>query len=258
MTIDVAVPSITFINGNYNVLYRLNRVPVKAIAFDVWNTLLDIGVIFNQIAYIVSNRFNSDIYKVAKCIAKAYSYAKKLRRYSDIDGLQIVFESQKNLANMINVDMDELLNIIDEAFKTVDINKLLFNDVIETLKILKRLDFKIGIIGNTIFWNSSYTKKILKQLGVLNYIDIALFSDEIRINKPDKKIFLDFSKAIGIEPEYIAYVGDSIVEDVGGALSAGMKAIYIDRSREKKIILGDLGIAIITNLLEVIDAIEEF
>ena len=258
MAIDIAVYPITFISSDYSTLHRLNTLPIKAVAFDVWNTLLDIEKVFQQIAHIVSTNLNAELYSVARSIARAYSSAKRLRRLGDLDGFQIVVESQKILANEIGVDVDTIKEVIDEAFSKADIGSLPFIDALETLKILKRLGFRMGIIGNALFWNSIYTRKILKQLGILNYVDVALFSDEVRINKPDRRLFLQFSKEIGIEPEYIAYVGDSIIEDIGGALSAGMKAIYIDRSRKEKVILGDVGIAIITSLLEVVDAIESF
>ncbi|MEM1560788.1 MAG: HAD family hydrolase [Ignisphaera sp.] len=259
MTIDavVSLPTV-FISSDYNPLYRLNTLPIKAVAFDVWNTLLDIGIAFNQLAYVASTKLGIDMHSINKSIIKAYNSAKRLRRYSNLDGFQIVVESQKILANELGIDVDTVMQIIDEAFSTVDINSLPFNDTKEILKILRRVGFKMGIIGNTLFWNSIYTRRILKQLEILDYMDVVLFSDELRINKPDRRIFLQFSKEIDIEPDYIAYVGDSIVEDVGGALSTGMKAIYVDRNRREKIILKDIGIAIITNLLEVVDAIDAF
>ncbi|MCS7111270.1 MAG: HAD family hydrolase [Ignisphaera sp.] len=230
--------------------------PIKAVAFDVWNTLLNIDEVFEQIAHTASDRLKINLQEVVKSIAHAYSSSKTLRRYGEVDGFQIVLESQKILARELSIDVDEVVEIINEALSLVDANDLLFDDAREILKILGRLGFKMGIIGNVVFWSSIYTRRILKQVGVLDYMDVVMFSDELRINKPDRRIFLKFSREIGVEPSYIAYVGDSIIEDVGGALSAGMRAIYIDRSRKEKIILGDVGIAIITNLLEVVDALD--
>ncbi len=247
---------IELITASHNSFYRLNVLPIKAIAFDVWNTLLSIDKVFSQIAYIASNMLNIDVENVIKTIEKVYRATKILRRYSDLDGFQIVVESQKILAKELNTDVDTVIKIIDEVFSSIDTNSLLFNDVKDTLKILKRLGFKMGIIGNVLFWSSIYTRKILKELGILSCMNVVVFSDELRINKPDRRIFLHFSREIGVEPEYIAYVGDSVIEDVGGALSAGMKAIHLDRSRVEKNILKDIGIAAITNLLEIIDVID--
>jgi len=60
-----------------------------------------------------------------------------------------------------------------------------------------------------------------------------------------------------VDPGSVAHVGDSVVEDVGGALSAGMKAIHIDRGRKSRLVLKDLGLALISELHQIIDVLEE-
>ncbi|MEM0153550.1 MAG: hypothetical protein QXP12_05475, partial [Ignisphaera sp.] len=107
MTIDavVSLPTV-FISSDYNPLYRLNTLPIKAVAFDVWNTLLDIGIAFNQLAYVASTKLGIDMHSINKSIIKAYNSAKRLRRYSNLDGFQIVVESQKILANELGIDVD--------------------------------------------------------------------------------------------------------------------------------------------------------
>lgn len=230
--------------------------PVRVVAFDVWNTLLDIDVVFRRIAYIASDRLDSDFQEVLESIASAYSASKALRRYGDVDGFQIIVESQKILARELGIGVAEVIEVIAEALSSIDPNTLLFSDARDALKILSRLGFRMGVIGNVVFWSSVYTRRILKHLGILNYMDTAIFSDELRINKPDRRIFLKFSREMGVEPSYIAYVGDSVIEDVGGALSAGMKAIYIDRGRRERVVLSDIGIAVVTNLLEIVDALD--
>jgi len=62
------------------------------------------------------------------------------------------------------------------------------------------------------------------------------FSDELRINEPGRRIFIEFCNRIELKPSDAVHVGDSIAEDVGGALSAGVKAVYINRiDKEKQI-----------------------
>jgi putative hydrolase of the HAD superfamily len=62
---------------------------------------------------------------------------------------------------------------------------------------------------------------------------------------------------MGVEPSRVAHVGDNVIEDVGGALSAGMKAIHIDRKRKNKTVLKELGLALISELPQVIEVLEE-
>jgi putative hydrolase of the HAD superfamily len=54
-------------------------------------------------------------------------------------------------------------------------------------------------------------------------------SDVVGIAKPDPRIF-DFALPhfSGIDKSRIAYVGDSVVMDIGGALAAGLTPILVD------------------------------
>ncbi|MDK6029015.1 HAD family hydrolase [Ignisphaera sp. 4213-co] len=234
-------------------------VSVHALSFDVWNTLLDINKIFNLISIKIaelSNGLSSAM--VMSTILNVYEKCKTRRRLGEVDGFNIVIESQNILAEELGLEISTILKAIAEAFEEANPREIIFSDAITTLELLHRLGFRLGIIGNTVFWSSIYTINLLKRLGIYNLFEVTIFSDETRINKPDRRIFLMFSKNIGLEPSKIAHVGDSVIEDVGGALSAGMKAIHIDRRRGKnKVILRDIGLALIGELTQVIDALEE-
>ena len=60
--------------------------------------------------------------------------------------------------------------------------------------------------------------------GVLCVID----SHVVGVAKPDPGIFASAVEALGIHPERIAYVGDSIRYDVGGATAAGLTPLLLD------------------------------
>jgi putative hydrolase of the HAD superfamily len=60
--------------------------------------------------------------------------------------------------------------------------------------------------------------------GVLCVVD----SHVVGVAKPDPGIFVSAVEAIGIHPERIAYVGDSIRYDVGGATAAGLTPLLLD------------------------------
>jgi putative hydrolase of the HAD superfamily len=60
--------------------------------------------------------------------------------------------------------------------------------------------------------------------GVLCVID----SHVVGISKPDPGIFVTAVEAVGIHPDRIAYVGDSIRYDVGGAKAAGLTPLLLD------------------------------
>ena len=232
---------------------------IQAVSFDVWNTILDAEKMFRAIATEISRRTGLNLSDVEEAIQKVYSRCRYMRRVSEVDGFTIVVESQKMLSQYLAIDHSIVLDSIESAFESIDPKQLIYSDAYEAIELLSRLGIKMGVVGNTVFWSSIYTVNVLKRLGISNRFEVMVFSDEVRVNKPDRRIFLIFSKSIGVEPEKIAHVGDSVAEDVGGALSAGMKAIHIDRKRRRgeKIVLKDLGIALISDLTQVIDVLEE-
>ncbi|MEM0027306.1 MAG: HAD family hydrolase [Ignisphaera sp.] len=234
-------------------------VSVRVLSFDVWDTILDINKMFSFIASRLAVHIPKvDVAEVLEVIRVVYDKCKLRRRLGEIDGFDIVIESQNMLAERLGIETNKVLEAISDAFASADPKDIIFGDVIDTLELLHRLGFKLGVIGNTVFWSSIYTIDLLKRLGIYNIFEALVFSDETRINKPDRRIFFIFAKKIGEEPKRIAHVGDSVIEDVGGALSAGMKAIHIDRRRGRnKLVLKDLGLALIGEFPQIIEVLEE-
>ncbi len=63
---------------------------------------------------------------------------------------------------------------------------------------------------------------------------VVLSSEEARAYKPHRSIFELLSERLGVAPQNILYVGDSLVADVNGSRNAGMRAAWINRSVDSK------------------------
>ncbi len=61
------------------------------------------------------------------------------------------------------------------------------------------------------------------------YFAAIVVSAEVGVGKPDPRIFTLTADRLGVAPGDAVMVGDSLVRDVGGAKSAGMPAVWIDR-----------------------------
>ena len=94
----------------------------------------------------------------------------------------------------------------------------------ETLTALKKLDLKLGIVSNT-FVHSSSLEKHLKQLGILDFFAVRLYSYEFDFRKPDVRIFKIAAERIGEMLENILFVGDQIDRDIKAAAKTGMHAV---------------------------------
>ena len=93
----------------------------------------------------------------------------------------------------------------------------------DVMRELKASGISLGICTDMTSY-LQFTK--LDKLGLIEYVDFIVSSEEAGAEKPDRAIFeLAVSKS-GFNPEECLYVGDSYKKDVLGAHSCGMPAAW--------------------------------
>jgi len=97
----------------------------------------------------------------------------------------------------------------------------LFPHVTETLEALRKNHVILGLLSDF----PPETK--LKNLGILEYWDTVVSSEQEGFLKPDSAAFMEIAKRMGTAPEKMLYVGNSVSYDVAGAHKAGMKAALV-------------------------------
>ncbi len=68
-----------------------------------------------------------------------------------------------------------------------------------------------------------------------------VISGEVGIKKPSPEIFSIAIAETGLQPSEVAFVGDSIDDDMMGAAAAGLTPILIDRHDGKRRVASDYG-----------------
>ena len=96
-----------------------------------------------------------------------------------------------------------------------------FLDVIPTLKSLSRR-YKLMTITNG---NAD-----IERLGISHFFQGHISAGTFGILKPDPRIFQHACELLQEDPSTILHVGDHPIDDVLGALSAGFRAVWINRS----------------------------
>ena len=94
----------------------------------------------------------------------------------------------------------------------------------EILGYLKKQGLKIGIVSNTIFPERFHLSE-LKRFRLYPYLDFHVFSSTVSVRKPHPRIFQQALDNLMVDASQAVFVGDRLVEDVGGAQQAGMKGI---------------------------------
>ena len=99
----------------------------------------------------------------------------------------------------------------------------LYEDALPVLEELRGSGLRLGLVSNT--------GRDLDAFVAHHRLDVdaALSSRAHGKTKPDASIFRAVLERLGVEPADAAMVGDSIEDDVEGALRIGMQAFLLDR-----------------------------
>ena len=109
--------------------------------------------------------------------------------------------------------------------------------------------YKVGLISVTGVSPGRILRRILEEHGVLDYFDALVFSDEVKLVKPNPDLFRACLAMLDCAPQMVVHVGDSYKSDIVGAIDAGMRTIWV-KTREQEQRPGYVPDAVITSLLE--------
>ena len=102
----------------------------------------------------------------------------------------------------------------------------LYDDAIPTLKSLKKANMVVGIITNM----NANIGPVLERLGIADWINFSTTSSEVGLGKPHKPIFENALKKASVNPNEALHIGDQYEGDFLGAKSAGLYALYLNRT----------------------------
>jgi len=192
---------------------------IKAIIFDAYGTLFDVNSAAEKCKDQIGDKWEpfANFWRTTQL---EYTWLRSLmKRHKDF--WQITEDSldKSMMAFNINPKMkDELLNL----YKVLSP----FQEVPETLKTLKKKNFKLAILSNG-------TPSLLNQLVTSNNLDNLfdnLFSiEEVKIYKPDSKVYDLPIKKYEIKKNEVAFLSAN-TWDVSGAGNYGYNAIWVNRN----------------------------
>lgn len=135
----------------------------------------------------------------------------------------------------IHMDDAILSGIFDKRMKTKAACFECVNpDVYRLLDHLKAAGLRLAIVSNC----SSEEVQAIRQSRLYSYFDQVILSYEVKMKKPDRRIYMKAAELLGVGPDECIFVGDGGSNELEGAKMAGMKAIqakwYTDRHPYKR------------------------
>ena len=83
--------------------------------------------------------------------------------------------------------------------------------------------YELGVIAN----QADGLRERLESFGILQYFKYVISSWDVKVMKPDVRIFEHALKAAGCQPQEAVMIGDRIDNDTAPAQSLGMKGVWI-------------------------------
>lgn len=84
---------------------------------------------------------------------------------------------------------------------------------------------KLGLISNFTYTPAIYAS--LRKLGVNHFFNSVVVSEDAGWRKPHKRIFQTALQKLQVKAEEAVFIGDSPLEDIEGAKTAGLKTIFV-------------------------------
>lgn len=189
---------------------------IKAILLDAANTIIHKPELWNRLdAVLTDHNFSismSDLKRNHKIISETTDFP---------DKTDASFYRQFNTSLLYSLGILPTQQLLDDIFKACDnLPWMAFDDT----KALGDIKHPVSILSN-------FHGSLGKLISELFRIDFSHFiiSENENVRKPDVAFYQLAIKKIGLNPEQILYVGDSIRLDMEPALSLKMNAILIDR-----------------------------
>lgn len=149
----------------------------------------------------------------------------------------------------VNIDDKEMAENIAQDYITISpTKKKLFPHAHTTLTYLKK-QYDLHLITNG-FKEVQYQK--IMNCGLRRYFKNIFTSEEVGIQKPNKKFFMHVLKKTKAQPEESLVIGDDPEVDIAGAKSVGMSSIWFNPNMNEAEIEPDLEIYNLNDLIHML------
>lgn len=192
----------------------------KGIIIDLDNTLysydichnnaLDAVILFLQNNYGI-NKTYYEIKDLYENISKKLKY--ELKSTASSHNKSIYFKELSELSKL-HYSNTQILN--DLYWKVFFDHMVCFEGVQDFIAWNKNLGVKIGILTD---YETEYQIQKLEKLGIIDYVDVLVTSEEVGIEKPSCQMFQTILRKMKLSPDDVIMIGDDFNKDIKGALN---------------------------------------
>jgi putative hydrolase of the HAD superfamily len=199
---------------------------LRAVLFDVDFTLARPGPELGPEGYVRAGERHGLLLEPTRYEAARDAALVDLRRHPEFEhDDEIWFRFTERIVRGMGGDADTAYDCAVEITRAWERheNFELYDDVPDTLAALRSAALRIGLVSNS----ARDVREFARHHGL--DVDAGISSFHHGRTKPHESIFRAVLELLGAEPAEALMVGDTIADDIEGALALGMRAILLDR-----------------------------
>ena len=220
---------------------------ITAVTFDLWQTLLvdnrELGLTrtnarlegVRDILSANGEEFDAEHISEAywECFRRCAAIREELLDVSFPEQIDIFLEGiSPGLGRRLGADaLSDITRVYADSF--LEYPPPAHADALAVLRSVHDMGLRIGMISNTGMTPGTTFRTYLSNTGMLGYFDTLTFSDEVKMAKPAREIFLLTLRQMHAIPAQTVHVGDSVRNDVAGAKLSGLKTVWITGFSER-------------------------
>lgn len=214
---------------------------IRALLFDLWGTLIaDPPGAARARAGLRANRVAGELAALGRpadpaVIERAFEAAGREHSRIHAQGLDLTAEG-RTILYLRHLDADIAPALDDAAWQrmhaailmpALDIPPAPLEGALGGLRAAAALGIPTALVSNAGLTPGFVLRDLLERFGMIEYLRVPVFSDEVELAKPAAGIFEFALDALDVAPGEAAFVGDQPVLDVLGPHSAGIWSVQV-------------------------------
>lgn len=209
--------------------FYYNKNMISTIAFD-YNGVIELN------AFDVRQKIRDVLGVTQEEWHKVYSSMNHLSNVENMESKDLIVEVSRKL-NATSEQIEKIKELLAESEK----GKTLNLGILEIIKYLKSLDYKIALVSN---YTTNLRDKLVKQ-NIFDLFDEIIISAEVGYQKPNKEIFEVLFDRLNIKGEDVVFIDDTQNSLKYSGEIGYVPVLFTSNEKLKTELEGILGISII-------------
>jgi putative hydrolase of the HAD superfamily len=207
---------------------------IQALVLDIDDTIVDTRAAMTEAGTHAARALWPDSAHAHAHLAVRYyeDPGRWFRRYAsgELTVEQMRLARLRDVAEAFSLDLpedahDRYLAAYVPAFRTA---QRLFDDVPALLAAADGAGISVVLLTNSTRVDTAIKLEALELAA--RFDDVVVTTDTLGFGKPDPRVYLEACRLVDAEPTKAACIGDSLEWDVVGAIGAGLRGIWLDRT----------------------------